>query len=100
MVSHRSEYRLTPKARNDMESIWQYSIQRWGLNQTERYIDALTTTFTLLAKRPQSGRPCDNIRTGYRKYSVTRHVIYYRKTDYGIEVIRVLHDRMSAPKHF
>lgn len=98
MESHSNEYRLTPKARNDMESIWQYSFKQWGLNQTERYIDALTTTFAHLAKNPQSGRSCDNIRTGYRKYSVTRHVIYYRKTDYGIEVMRVLHDKMLASR--
>ena len=29
-----------------------------------------------------------------------RHVVYYRETSYGIEVIRVLHDRMLATLHF
>ena len=42
---------------------------------------------------------CENIRTGYRKHPVIRHVIYYRETDYGIEVIRVLHDRMLATRY-
>jgi len=27
-------------------------------------------------------------------------VIYLRVTDYGIAVVRVLHDRMDAPRHF
>ena len=31
--------------------------------------------------------------------TVIRHVIYYRETDYGIEVIRVLHDRMLATRY-
>jgi len=26
-------------------------------------------------------------------------MIYFRVTDYGIAVIRVLHDRMDAPRH-
>lgn len=82
-----------------MESVWVYSMAEWGLNQTERYIDDLTSAFSFLAKSPKAGKACDNIRTGYRKYSVIRHVVYYRETDYGIEVIRVLHDRMLAPRH-
>ncbi len=99
MENNQSEYRLTPEARKDMESVWLYSLAHWGLNQTENYIDDLTSAFSFLAKSPRTGKSCENIRTGYRKYSVIRHVIYYRETDYGIEVIRVLHDRMLASRH-
>ena len=29
----------------------------------------------------------------------TRNTIYFRVTDYGIAVVRVLHDRMDATRH-
>jgi toxin ParE1/3/4 len=42
---------------------------------------------------------CDHIRQGYRRRNVERHMIYFRITDYGIAIIRVLHERMDAPHH-
>ena len=94
-----AEYRLTPKAVVDMEATWLYSVKQWGVQQAERYIDDLTEAFGFLAESPKAGMVCENIRPGYRKHPVIRHVIYYRETDYGIEVIRVLHDRMLATRY-
>ena len=99
MAHNPSKYRLSPKARDDMEAVWLYSLDEWGLKQTERYIDNLTTAFTLLVEHPKTGTHCANIREGYRKYPVLRHVIYYRETRYGVEIIRVLHDRRLASRH-
>ncbi len=82
-----------------MEAVWLYSLQEWGAEQTDRYIDDLTAAFEFLLDSPKAGSPCENIRAGYRKYPVIRHMVYYRETSYGIEVIRVLHDRMLALRH-
>lgn len=94
-----AEYRLTPKAKEDLETVWLYSLKQWGTQQTERYIDGLVEAFVLISENPKTGKACENIRTGYRKYSFIRHAIYYRETSYGVKVIRVLHDRMLATKH-
>ena len=99
MANINAEYRLTPKARDDMEVVWQHSLSQWGVAQTERYIDDLVAAFVLLAQNPKAGRNCDSIRQGYRRHSVIRHVIYCRTTDYGIEVMRVLRDRMLPSRH-
>jgi len=48
---------------------------------------------------PQIAPTCDHIRAGYRRRSVEHHMVYFRVTDYGITVIRVLHERMDAPRH-
>ena len=82
-----------------MEALWLYSLAEWGRAQTEQYVDALTEAFDFLADSPNTGTACDHIRAGYRRFPVTRHVIYYRTTEYGIEVVRVLHDRMLATRH-
>ncbi len=99
MPTKSAEYRLSPKAREDTEAVWLYSLAMWGAGQTDRYTDDLTAAFELLACIPKSGTSSEHIRAGYRRHSVLRHVNYYRETAYGIEVIRVLHDRMLATRH-
>ena len=94
-----AEYRLTPAAEDDLEAIWTYTVQQWGIEQADRYIDFLTAAFAELAQSPKTAPVCDHIRPGYRRQSVERHMIYFRVTDYGIAVIRVLHDRMDASRH-
>jgi len=83
-----------------MEAVWLYSITEWGAEQTDHYIDDLTAAFEFLADSPKAGAKCENIRAGYRKYPVIRHVVYYRETSNGIEIMRVLHDRMLASRQF
>lgn len=94
-----AEYRLTPAAERDLEAIWIYTFQEWDAVQANRYIDSMTTAFAEQAKSPKSAPTCDHVRPGYRRRSVERHVIYFRITAYGIAIIRVLHDRMNAPRY-
>ena len=94
-----AEYRLSPAAKRDLESIWKYTLAEWGLEQADRYTDLLTAAFQALAESPKSAPACDHIRQGYRRRNVERHMIYFRVTDYGIAIIRVLHERMDAPRH-
>jgi len=96
---YMAEYRLTPAAERDLEAIWIYTFQRWGVEQANRYIDILTEAFARLSQSPLAAPPCDQIRPGYRRRSVERHVIYVRITAYGIAIVRVLHDRMDALRH-
>ncbi|GAB1392260.1 type II toxin-antitoxin system RelE/ParE family toxin [Rhodocyclaceae bacterium] len=94
-----AEYRLTPAAEDDLEAIWTYTVQQWGFEQANRYTDFLTTVFAELAQSPKTAQACDHIRQGYRRWSVERHMIYFRVMNYGIVVVRILHDRMDAPRH-
>ena len=94
-----AEYRLTPAAEHDLEMIWNYSVQQWSAEQANRYTDILTAAFAELAESPEIAATCDHIRPGYRRRSVERHMIYFRITSYGIAVVRILHDRMDAPRY-
>ena len=99
MPEKSAECRLTPEAKRDLEAIWLYTLEEWGLEQANRYTDELTDVFAQLAVGPQLGTACDHIRTGYRRSRVGRHVVYYHMTDYGIAVVRILHDRMLPTLH-
>lgn len=94
-----AEHRLSPAARGDLESIWRYTADTWGVDQAHHYTDALFRAFDELARRPELGSPCDHIRQGYRRRRVGEHMIYFRVTGYGVAVIRILHARMDAARH-
>jgi toxin ParE1/3/4 len=95
-----ASFRLTELARQDLRSIGRYTQANWGREQRNIYLSKIDASFHLLASEPDRGRACDDIRSGYRKYRVGRHVIFYLLSSAGIEIIRVLHDRMDLEAHF
>jgi toxin ParE1/3/4 len=94
-----AEYRLTPAAEHDLEAIWVYTTQRWGIEQASDYLDGLTAAFDDLARAPGTAPACEQIRPGYRRRKVGRHMIYFRITNYGIAIVRILHERMDPVRH-
>jgi len=94
-----AELRLTPAAVRDLEDIWRYTVQRWSISQADRYIDRLTACFEALAQAPLSAPACDHIRPGYRRQLVESHVVYFRTGQDMVTVVRILHERMDAPRH-
>ena len=95
-----AEYLLRPKARKDLEGIWVYTYETWGEDQANSYIYDLDNGFQALAAKPEKGLPCDDIREGYYRYLVGKHIIYYKVIKKGIEVVRILHQRMDPDYHF
>lgn len=92
-------FQLTRKAREDLRSIGRYTQATWGRDQRSQYLSRLDVAFHALAQSPEMGQACDYIREGYHKYHVGRHFIFYRQSDVGITVIRILHDRMDVEAH-
>lgn len=87
---------LTQKARDDLLAIGRYTRRQWGKAQQIRYLTQLDSAFHDLADKPDLGRACDDIREGYFKYGVGKHLIFYRRTGKGrIEIVRILHGRMD-----
>jgi toxin ParE1/3/4 len=99
-----SGYRLSPRAQADLEDIWDYTVDRWGGGQAERYVRDIYLAVEYLAVEslvaaPGLARSCDDIRRGYWKYPVGSHVIFFRRYPYGIDVVRILHSRMDFERH-
>ena len=42
---------------------------------------------------------CDDVRTGYRKYPAGSHLLFYRLTPDGIDIVRILLQRMDFERH-
>jgi len=94
-----AEFRLAPAAERDLDQCWHHSRQQWDSGQANPYIDTLLTECARLAESPRAVASCDHIRVGYRRSFVGRHALFFRITDYGIAVIRILHARMDLQRH-
>lgn len=94
-----ADYRLAPRAQRDLDEIFDFTATRWGLSQAIAYVDRIAAACADCAEAPQQAPACADIRSGYRRRSVAQHAIYFRPTDYGIAVIRILHHRRDVSRH-
>jgi len=92
-------FRVTKAAKRDLVEIGSYTLERWGADQRKRYLMQLDSRFRWLAKNPKAGIASDEIRPGYLRYREGRHVIFYRISQLGVDIIRVLHERMLPTRH-
>lgn len=94
-----AEYRLSGKADEDLTGIYIFSYRNFGEIRADAYLLALEERFSTLAQRPYLGRRIDMFREGYFRYEHESHSIFYKQTEDGILVMRVLHQSMDAGRH-
>lgn len=94
-----TRYTLRQLAQNDLEEIWLYSLQEWGVVQADKYIRALVSRFEWLTENSQIGKRRDDIKSGYYCFPEGSHFIFYTLTSYGIDVIGIPHQRMDVMGH-
>jgi toxin ParE1/3/4 len=92
-------YVLSPRAQKDIDDIWEYTVEHWNVRQAEIYLRQIRRAIETVAAEPNIARSCADIRPGYWKYPEGSHVLFFRITDKGINVVRVLHSRMDFERH-
>ena len=92
-------YSLSPAARADLESIWDYTVTHWGEAQAEDYTRKIQAACEALSKGTIITRSAEDIREGYRKVTVGSHVIFFRIQSGVVEIIRILHQSMDVGRH-
>lgn len=93
-------YTLTSQADRDLEEIWDYTDQKWGRTQACAYLTRLEDRMRVLADNPSRGRKRLEVSGMPMSFHEGKHMIFYRPTEDGIEVLRVLHDSMDFSRHF
>lgn len=103
--------RLTAAARADFHGIVRWTCGRFGEAQARAYADTLVSAITALAQGPAilGAKARDDIDSGLFTLHVARggrrgrHFLMFRIGHDGdrdvIEVLRILHDTMDAPRH-
>lgn len=87
---------IAPAAKAEIVGIWDYTATEYGIDAADNYVADLDTVMRRLLDYPNLGEDCAHIRKGYRRIRARSHVVYYVPHDDGIEIMRVLRDRMDA----
>jgi len=93
-------YKLSPLAEKDLQKIISTTIDTWGAEQARIYAESLDSALMKLAQYPEFGRPRDELYINARSFPIEKHIVFYRVAQTGIEVARILHQRMDPSKHF
>ena len=89
---------IKASAKADLEEIYLYSFNEFGLKKTEKYIKDIDLSFKKLSQNYQLGK-IYHYRKGYRFFKVASHIIFYRISINRILIIRILHKSMNYEKH-
>lgn len=91
-----AEYRLTRKAVEDLNGIWDYTFDNWSEDQADKYYDMLLDFCQDIADKPELGKNYEGIRTNLFGLRANRHIIFYRKINtHLVEITRILHEQMD-----
>ena len=94
-----SNYSLRALAQVDLEEIWFYTYQEWGVEQADKYLNSLLSRFAWLAENPLIGKKRDDIKTGYYCFPEGMHLVFYMLTKNGIDIIGIPHQSMDVINH-
>lgn len=86
---------ISKKAVSDLKEIWLYTIEKWSIEQADRYYNLIFDEINYICKNVTAGKSMEHVRKGYRASKVKSHLIFYRVLNDTVEVIRILHERMD-----
>ncbi len=90
---------LSPRAKLDLGEIWDYTLSQWGIEQAEKYVRELWSVMEHVADDPTKSVDIGDVRGNYRKSRFGSHVFIFKVTRDGIDVVRILHQRMDFERH-
>lgn len=95
-----STYSIRALARTDLEEIWLFTFEEWGLEQADEYLNSLFSRFEWLSRNPYTGKDREDIKNGYYCFPEGMHLVFYTMTEHGIDIIGIPHQNMDVVSHF
>lgn len=95
-----ANYILSIRARQDIKKIAEYTIDKFGIDQSKRYAAGLKKIINDLSLNPDLGK--QYIPTNKRlllRYRYKAHMIFYYPNHQEIFIVRVLSGKMNFSNH-
>jgi toxin ParE1/3/4 len=93
------EYRLSNEADADLVSIFQFTVERFGLAQAQNYLISLEEHLDYLLQNPRSGRLQKDIQNNLRSSVFNSHIVFYQVRRDHLFIVRILHHSRDISKH-
>ena len=90
---------IAPQARADLDEIRRW-IAKDNASAAVDYLDGIRSILRRLADWPMSGLSREEIRPSIRSFAYRSHLIFYKTTDAGISIVRVVHGRRELGRIF
>ena len=85
-----ARYRLSNEAKKDLIRIHHYGVEKFGMDQADKYFDSFFDYFDIIAQRPFSFESVDDIKKGYRRCVCGSDCIYYRINNGSVEIMAII----------
>ncbi|PCJ47341.1 MAG: plasmid stabilization protein [Gammaproteobacteria bacterium] len=92
-------YYLTPDAKTDLIDIRRYTVKKWGIIQSQKYISELHKTILVLAENALIGIQRQDIAANVFSFPYISHVIYYVYQNDQLVIFGILHKGMVPANH-
>jgi len=90
---------LSPSAICDLQSISEYTLQKWGPEQEGIYLSGLWEKLAAIQASPESFKLREDLVKGCRSARHEKHVIFFAIQGQTLQVIRILHGAMDFGSH-
>lgn len=92
----RIKYRISESAIKDLDCIWEYTFFNWSKEQADRYHSLIMNEIEFISQNSSSGKPINHIKEGYLVSYVKSHMIFFKRNEGIVEIIRILHQKMDV----
>jgi len=87
------------RALSDLEEIWSHFSES-GEEVADRVLKQITKKFSKLLNSPKIGKERNDLLIGLRSFPAGKFIIFYQETDFGIEIVRVVHGSRDIQQIF
>ena len=85
-----AKYRLSNEAKEDLIRIHHYGVEKFGVNQADKYFDSFFEYFDIIAQRPFSFESVDYIKNGYKRCVCGSDSIFYKINNGTVEIMAII----------
>lgn len=85
-----ANYKLSNAAKEDLIRIHHFGVNKFGVNQADKYFNAFFNCFEKISRNPFAFEAVDHIRKEYRRCPCGVDSIYYRVVNEGVEIIAIV----------
>ena len=85
-----AKYNLSNVAKEDLIRIHQYGVEKFGMDQVDKYYDLFFESLESIAERPYSYEAVDHIKVGYRRCVCGTDSIYFRLNRDRVEIMAII----------
>ncbi|WP_257292674.1 type II toxin-antitoxin system RelE/ParE family toxin [Endozoicomonas sp. ONNA1] len=84
-------YTVRQRAKDDVMSIWFYTVERWGTERANSYLRKIRDKFEWLAENPRAGTQRKDVDPELYATPVGMHIVLYDIVNNQPDIVAVIH---------